>query len=246
MGTGTLALPYAASQGGYIFNAVGLAIIMLWNLYSMDRLLKCLTLIPSMKKTKFTEMDNEQESIIEEEDEKVSNISTLEKVTFHAFGSWGVRMIDGISLCLYFGIITAYIGMLYILVSFAKSLSAKRLMITCIPSPLDAMLGFISETPITTGSIYIDGILLVIVLAPLSCASDLKFLSRFSAMGIFVLISVQITLAFSAISRWTEVETVSIFWVDLWPKDWTGVSNWFGIVSCKYATCSRNWTERCG
>jgi len=119
MGTGTLALPYAASQGGYIFNAVGLAIIMLWNLYSMDRLLKCLTLIPSMKKTKFTEMDNEQESIIEEEDEKVSNISTLEKVTFHAFGSWGVRMIDGISLCLYFGIITAYIGMLYILVSSA-------------------------------------------------------------------------------------------------------------------------------
>ena len=57
----------------------------------------------------------------------------------------------------------------------------------------------------TTGSIYIDGILLVILLVPLSFTSDLKFLSKYSAMGIFVLISVQITLATTIMTSWTSL-----------------------------------------
>lgn len=46
MGTGTLALPYAACQGGLLFSLIGLGLISLWNLYSIDRLLKCLELVP--------------------------------------------------------------------------------------------------------------------------------------------------------------------------------------------------------
>ena len=47
MGTGTLALPYGASEGGLLFNVIGLIIIGLWNLYSMDRLISCLDYISS-------------------------------------------------------------------------------------------------------------------------------------------------------------------------------------------------------
>jgi hypothetical protein len=113
MGTGTLALPYAACQGGYIFNAAGLAIMMLWNLYSVDRLLRCLSLIPP---------DNNPRSVEDKENQIPDMVSlhtpTLEKVTFYAFGSWGVKIIDGISLTLYCGIITAYIGKMFILISY--------------------------------------------------------------------------------------------------------------------------------
>ena len=41
VGTGVLALPYAAREGGLIFFVLGLSIITLWNIYSTDRLIKC-------------------------------------------------------------------------------------------------------------------------------------------------------------------------------------------------------------
>jgi hypothetical protein len=46
MGTGTLALPFATSQGGLVLNTVGLGCVTLWNIYAVDRLMKCLDLIP--------------------------------------------------------------------------------------------------------------------------------------------------------------------------------------------------------
>ena len=45
MGTGTLALPFAAKQGGLLFNVLGLALITLWNIYAVNRLLKCIEYI---------------------------------------------------------------------------------------------------------------------------------------------------------------------------------------------------------
>lgn len=132
MGTGTLALPYAADQGGYLFNAIGLAFIMVWNLYSVHCLLQCLPLLPSSDNNKGntnhrklvrgkneTNNQREEENHTTREDIKTSiHLSTLEKVTYHAFGRIGVGIIDGISLCLYFGVITAYIGKLLLFFSF--------------------------------------------------------------------------------------------------------------------------------
>jgi hypothetical protein len=96
------------------------------------------------------------------------------------------------------------------------------------------MIGFISKTPVTTGSKYTDGILLFLFLVPLSYASDLKFLAQFSAMGIFILLSVQITLATYVISNVGWVGFASVSWNDLWPRDWGAISHWFGIVSCTF------------
>ena len=41
MGTGTLALPFAATQGGLLFNIIGLLLIGVWNYYSANCLLRC-------------------------------------------------------------------------------------------------------------------------------------------------------------------------------------------------------------
>lgn len=46
MGTGTLALPFAATKGGLIFNMIGLFMIGLWNYYSANCLLRCLAYLP--------------------------------------------------------------------------------------------------------------------------------------------------------------------------------------------------------
>ena len=46
MGTGCLALPYAARVGGVILHVSGLFAIGLWNIYSVHRLCQCLQLIP--------------------------------------------------------------------------------------------------------------------------------------------------------------------------------------------------------
>ena len=45
MGTGTLALPFAAERGGLVFNVVGLGLIGLWNYYCSVCLLRCLDII---------------------------------------------------------------------------------------------------------------------------------------------------------------------------------------------------------
>jgi len=49
MGTGTLALPFSASQGGLLFNVIGLTLITLMNVASIDRLLKCVDYIQKYK-----------------------------------------------------------------------------------------------------------------------------------------------------------------------------------------------------
>ena len=51
MGTGILALPYAASRGGYLFYIVGLIGMYKWNIYSVDRMLKCHMLLTNHSKS---------------------------------------------------------------------------------------------------------------------------------------------------------------------------------------------------
>ena len=45
MGTGTLALPFAAEKGGLLFNVMGLALIALWNYYCANCILRCRDLL---------------------------------------------------------------------------------------------------------------------------------------------------------------------------------------------------------
>ena len=59
MGTGCLALPYAARVGGVILHVLGLFAIGLWNIYSVHRLCQCLQLLP---KEHAPELGNEEDN----------------------------------------------------------------------------------------------------------------------------------------------------------------------------------------
>lgn len=59
MGTGCLALPYAARVGGVILHVSGLFAIGLWNIYSVHRLCQCLQLLPN---NHAIEVENEEDN----------------------------------------------------------------------------------------------------------------------------------------------------------------------------------------
>jgi Transmembrane amino acid transporter protein len=88
MGTGTLALPFAAAQGGFYLNTIGLLLIALWNLYSVQRLCHCLVLIPK-------------------DVEPPKRATTFGKVAWYAMGDAGLNALDGMMIILLFGIIVA-------------------------------------------------------------------------------------------------------------------------------------------
>ena len=77
VGTGVLALPYSFAQGGVLFSAVGLYIISKWNIYSVERLLRCEEIVQRLPG-----VDSER------------NISTFSLVALKALGEFGTSLVD--------------------------------------------------------------------------------------------------------------------------------------------------------
>ena len=90
-GTGTLALPYAARQGGLILNVFGLFCIAGWNIFSVQRLVECLKYLDKSRNPP-------------------AGTSTFGKVAWYAFGNKGLMALDLMMLILLCGIIVAYVG----------------------------------------------------------------------------------------------------------------------------------------
>lgn len=63
MGTGTLALPFAADKGGLLFNLIGLFLIGSWNYYSANCILRCSQHIPKLKTGVVNGGGNEQRPV---------------------------------------------------------------------------------------------------------------------------------------------------------------------------------------
>ena len=72
MGTGTLALPFAAEKGGLLFNVLGLGVIGLWNFYSTICLLRCLEFLPPTDNTNESRNDYEQCTLLAANSENIS------------------------------------------------------------------------------------------------------------------------------------------------------------------------------
>lgn len=94
MGTGTLALPYAARQGGVLLHVLGLIAIGAWNLYSVERLLDCLELLPVDKG----------------HHRPPEGTATLGKVAWYALGRNGLYALDVMMVMLLSGIVITYEG----------------------------------------------------------------------------------------------------------------------------------------
>jgi amino acid permease len=111
MGTGTLALPFAAQKGGLVFNMVGLGVIVVWNYYSADCLLRCLDYLP--RKT----VDQTNNECIRTEDAShirsylpPDGTTTYGVVAWHAYGRSGLMALDLLMILLFVGLLIAYQG----------------------------------------------------------------------------------------------------------------------------------------
>jgi amino acid permease len=96
-GTGTLALPWAAQEGGLLLNTVGLYCIALWNCYSVHRLLRTLELYV----------------VYEKSSPPATASTTFSKVVWFVLGPRGIHGLDLVLVVLFVGIIVAYEGMIF-------------------------------------------------------------------------------------------------------------------------------------
>jgi amino acid permease len=232
MGTGTLALPFAAEKGGLFFNVPGLFFIGLWNYYSANCLLRCLEYIPQVdeaggksgatEQREYGSMNSCQlgSSHTSEEMKPMSYVcdriehslppppsgtTHYGRVAWYAMGPSGLMALDLLMLFLFFGILIAYEV---------------------------AMMSFIADTPLTTGSRRLDLLIPSAVIALLSCARDLSFLSKFSGLGLLAVALSFIVISFQGFEEngWSGFgETVV-----LWPKNLAAASSWFGVVVFGY------------
>lgn len=240
MGTGTLALPFAAQKGGLIFNVVGLFLIGMWNYYSTNCLLRCLEYAPQIENEGEDEVMRGSFSVRMLEDTRESysrgsiarmsgkygslartksgrrigsrppppdGTTTYGAVAWYAAGRKGLVLLDTLMILLFFGIVVAYEV---------------------------AMASFIADMPFTTGSSKVDLLIPSTIVAALSCAKDMSFLSNFSGMG---LIAVGVSfLVISLQGIWENGITgfQNSLELNLWPETFGDACSWFGVVVFGY------------
>jgi proton-coupled amino acid transporter len=182
MGTGCLALPFAAQQGGlllYIFGALGIA---LWNAFASKRLLDCLELL--LAKT-HTQDEQGGKRSLGRRSPPPQGTATLGKVAWYALGPTGLKSLDVMTVILLLGIIVAY---------------------------QDAIRSFLQDTPCTTHSDIVDAILIALMMAPLSIVPDLGYLSRVSATGLTVLGFTFLVIAGYGMAQYDGTLPSSLHW----------------------------------
>lgn len=267
MGTGCLALPYAARLGGVLLHVTGIVGIAMWNVYSVHRLCQCLYLLPKGAVLFDEETDVEHSKVVAKSDSTLSTqeegdcpalelspshersechhrissddpfpqyeatpnpkhdssqtqqqsktppppprgTSTYSRVAWYAFGSGGLFALDILMISLFIGVVVAFVN---------------------------AIRGFLRDTPFTTGNDVLDAICIAFVLGPMSTAKDMGYLARLSATGIFALcfsFGVISLYGLWAIDDTTSVSSVKFNW---FPENgMNGVSTWFGSTVFGY------------
>jgi amino acid permease len=208
MGTGCLALPYAARQGGVLLYSVGLLAIGLWNLYASVRLCHSLDLLSAGRCQKMNlpsathdlGKPSTTRSLLRSLPPPPNGTATLGKVAWYAMGRPGLVLLDTMTFLLLMGIIIAYD---------------------------DVIRAFIRGTPFTTGSDVFDAILTALVIAPLTL-TDVGYLAKTSAAGLSVLALTFIVIAGYGLQGYDHDASTSIRWLPL--NGLTGASNWFGCT----------------
>lgn len=100
VGTGVLAIPFAATEGGILFSIIGLGLVTVWNIYSVDRMIESKAIIQRYTLS-LDGIGNDSPN---------ENTNELGLVTWYAFGDRGLLSIDFIMISLMTGIIVAYEG----------------------------------------------------------------------------------------------------------------------------------------
>lgn len=89
-----------------------------------------------------------------------------------------------------------------------------------------AVLGFLQDTPLSTGSNILNSLFVALIVGTLSLVPDMGYLSKASASGLIVL-----GFTFTSIAVYAKPSNVLETHLNLWPRDgMIGASNWFGCV----------------
>jgi len=241
VGTGTLVLPFAASEGGLLFSIFGVIVVAVWNLFSVNRLIKSAKLLSIISpddsssfmrenrrtlssKRRFFQGTNDEERVdIHSEDMECcpEGTATFGKVAFHSFGFWGLHFSDLLLLIMFIGIIISLIVLV------------EKLTI---------------EANFSTGSFALDLSIIAVTIILLSSFPDLGFLYIFSAMGILAVVASFILIFIHGLNKFGLDGFTGIKWEHLWPKNFKGVANWFGIVVFSFgiAPLTYNFQESMG
>jgi amino acid permease len=200
MGTGCLALPFACQQGGIVFFIIGLFAVGAWNVYSVHRLVQCLSYLPKSMQPSDSTINTTRNFPAPAPESQLppEGIALMSQVAWFAFGPLGVQVLDGIMMVLFFGVITAYY---------------------C------AVLTFLGDTPFSLGRIG-DGVLTLVILTALSLVPHVGALKYASALGMLVLFLTFGVIFFYGLSDCNQ-ESVTI---NVWPSSIDGLSQWFGVI----------------
>lgn len=171
LGSGVIALPFAATQVHYFVHITGIIFIALWCLLCIERLLSCLDLIKILKKQQEQQKkannnkNNNKDDDDDDETAVVVNSSGLGEVAYYSFGTFGLHLMNTMFIFLLFMILVAY---------------------------LDACSGFVQDTflfPYLGGKVG-NVFMIAIIIGYLASADDLESLSNLSALGIGMIIFV--------------------------------------------------------
>lgn len=102
IGTGVLAIPFAAKEGGLLFHIVGSLLVTVWNIYSVHRLIESRSYIDMYRDGLDASENTEEASALP------VNTNQFGVVTYYAYGPVGLHFVDSIMIMLMLGIIIAY------------------------------------------------------------------------------------------------------------------------------------------
>jgi amino acid permease len=142
-----------------------------------------------------------------------AGISTFAKVAWYAYGDIGLHMVDGMMILLLIGIVVAYVA---------------------------AVMSFMADTPLSINT-TVDAILTGLAMVSLSLVPNLDYLTRASAIGLFVLLMAFVVItAYGVHDHFRLDESTAGHQpaedvpLKIWPGSWANVSHWFGIVVFGY------------
>lgn len=246
IGSGSLGLPFGASQGGILFNVIGLFIITVWNIFMVNRLLKTLDYIQQHnirscicgddKRNGSNERFIKNSPMLIPTGKDICNDNNILK---------GNEILDNSSI--------DRMNMVNVDEPQSSDTFAKvawyafgskglhtidaimiTLMIGIIVSYEDAAITFIEQTSLTTGSKGYDAVLVFSVIMPFACISEYQSVAKFSAFGLFLIIGVFVVVVNYGIHTNGLHGFNQITTDNLWPKSLSSFSNWFGAVVFSY------------
>jgi amino acid permease len=243
IGSGTLAMPYAASQGGFLFHMIGLALVTKWNLYSVDRMISSKNFIlqhhvqmerdstdvhmmsKSSMKVTIEEDKDEEDSIINVNNNQHMGNHHHQQQHHHSsvFEKESKSTFSNIAL-MAFGPIGVH------MVDSAMTI----LMFGIILAYEDAILGFIQETPFKTDEPRLNATFMLFLIIPVLMLPDYESIAKVSALGTGLVCAVFGIIASIGILQNGFAGFYTISWDSLWPSSLSSLSRWFGITVFGY------------